>query len=107
MTAAATFAHWTRACLSSGHGGGDNLLRIGGERYVIGPPTTLGNGAITGRLYKFGPGGLADVGGYKIDADGNVVHLALPVVRERLAVPRTCECHGAAACPAAHPPVTA
>lgn len=35
-------------------------------------PERLANGAIRGRVYHFGPGGLLDIGGYKIAADGTV-----------------------------------
>lgn len=84
MIAAATFHAWRLACLASGHGGGDNVLRVGAERYVIGEPRTLGNGALVGRIHRFATTGLSDVGGYKIGADGTVIDLPLEVLRKHL-----------------------
>lgn len=75
MSAAQTFAHWTLACMDSGHGGGDNLLRIGRERYVIGTPAAYKNGAWAGRIHKFTQKGLSDIGNYKIAADGRVLEI--------------------------------
>ncbi len=90
MTAAATFAAWTAACIASGHGGGDNLLRLLDEKFVIGEPRALGNGALVGRMHKFTRAGLTDIGGYKIGADGAVIEQPLQVLRE-LAAPLVAE----------------
>lgn len=85
MSAAATFADWATACLSSGQGGGSNLLRIGREKYVIGAPEIYRNGAFVGRVHRFTQKGLSDIGGYKIAADGRVVDVAEPL-REHLRI---------------------
>lgn len=84
MTAAATFHAWQLACLASGHGGGDNVLRIDKERYVIGEPSTLGNGAMTGRIHRFTSTGLSDIGGYKIAANGAVINLPVEALHKYL-----------------------
>lgn len=93
MTAAATFHAWVLACLASGHGGGDNVLRVDRDRYVIGEPRTLANGAMVGRIHRFTAHGLSDIGGYKIAADGAVIDLPLDWMRTILL-----------AAPAARPP---
>lgn len=70
---AATLAAWYAACLDSSPGGGTNLLRHAGERYVIGDPSLLRNGAMTGHIHQFTRKGLTDLGPYKIGADGRVL----------------------------------
>ncbi|HUY81472.1 MAG TPA: hypothetical protein VMU92_07095 [Acidobacteriaceae bacterium] len=52
--------------------GGENLLKHAGRVYVIDvhAPERFANGALRGRVYRFGPGGLLDIGRYKIAADG-------------------------------------
>lgn len=81
MSAVQTFGAWKLACLSSGQGCGDNLLRLGEERFVIGDPRQLQNGALQGRIYRFTARGLIELGIYKIDADGNVVDLPFDELR--------------------------
>lgn len=72
--AKATLNAWYAICIASGHGGGDNLLRAGRDRFVIGEPRALQNGALVGRFYRFvRTGGLTDIGGFKIGADGAVI----------------------------------
>lgn len=72
MSAEETLAAWRSAC--GGSAGGENLFRHAGHVYVIEvlAPERLVNRAIRGRVYRFGPGGLVDIGGYKIAANGAV-----------------------------------
>jgi len=72
VSADETLAAWRAACGTPS--GGENLLKHAGRVYVIDvhAPERFANGALRGRVYRFGPGGLLDIGRYKIAAEGTV-----------------------------------
>lgn len=85
MNAAETLASWRAEC--GGRVGGDNVLHHAGRTFVLDPhPRALKNGAIEGRVFRFGPTGLIDIGGYKIATDGTIDRLP-DEVRDPLAGP--------------------
>ena len=71
MNARERLASWLAVC--GAPSGGENLLRIGAELYLIDQhPRELGNGALQGRIHAHNGSGFFDVGGWKINADGTV-----------------------------------
>lgn len=72
MSARDTLASWYALAIKSS--GCNNLLDTGTDKYVIDSrPHLLANGAVQGRMFRFGPHGCADIGGFKIAADGTVL----------------------------------
>lgn len=72
MNARERLASWLAVCGMPS--GGENLLRIGVELYLIDQhPRELANGALQGRVHVHNGTGFYDIGGYKIAATGEII----------------------------------
>ena len=80
MNALHTWGSWLQVCIASG--GSSNGFRgtNGTWYYLDSTPRHLQNGSIVGRVHAQRAGeGMADIGGFKISPEGQVVHLPAEV----------------------------